>query len=935
MPPTHPSHPSYPTGTVTFLFTDIEGSTQLWERYLGAMPHALARHDSIIRKAVEMHGGVVFRTLGDAFCAAFDSATRAVAAAVAAQRELLAEPWEAAGLPSEKSLRVRMALHAGVVELHNSDYLGQPLNRVARLLDAGHGGQILLSAAAWELVRDTVPPDVELHTLGEHRLKDLTRPEHIYQAVVSGLSADFPPLHTLDARRHNLPAQATTLIGRKQEVTALRELLRRADVRLVTLTGTGGTGKTRLGLQVAAEVLDEFTDGVFFVALAPIQDPALVTSAVAQALGVREAGGRPVLEQLHDMLRHRQILLVLDNFEQVVDAAPLVSSLLEVASQLKILVTSRMPLHLYGEHEYVVPPLTLPDLRNLPPLERLTQYAAVRLFIERAQAVKLDFAVTNATAPAVAEICHRLDGLPLAIELAAARSKLFSPPVLLAHLSSRLTLLTGGPRDLPMRHQTLRAAIDWSYNLLSPSEQTLFRRLAIFVGGCTLEATRAVCNAAGDLEIDVLDGLIALTDQSLLRQDEVADGEPRFSLLETIREYALERLGESEKIDDLRRQHTTYYLALAEIAEAGLTSAERSVWMPRLEAEYDNIRGALNWIKVSGEGETALRLAGALGWFWYLGGHLREGRRWLESALEQVNTCPPTDPLVHLRAKALCALGKVAYVQGDYAQARAWLEEGSAIARTQANQHELADTLNYLGLTALSQGDYAAAQLYADESVALYRAIGNRWSIALGLIGHAYVALNQGDYPAARARTEESLKLRRDLRDTTGIAWALNLLGEVARHQGDYDQALKLSSESLEIYRRIGFTVGIALSLLNLGEVARAQGNYPRAAVLFYESLALWNEFGARREIARCLEGLAGLATARGQSARAACLYGAAEALRVAIGAPLPLGDRPTYKRDVITIRTQLDEATFEAAWATGYAMTLEQAIGYACNTEA
>jgi class 3 adenylate cyclase len=444
--------PDLPIGTVTFLFTDIEGSTQHWERHAGAMQAALARHDVLLRQTIEGHGGQVFKTVGDAFCAVFAAAPEALAAALAAQRALAVEPW-----PAEVGeVLVRMALHTGTVEQRDGAYAGPPLDRVARLASAGHGGQVLLSAATFELVRDHLPPGAGLRELGQHRLKDLARPEQIVQVIAPGLRADFPALRTLEGHPTNLPVQPTPLLGRADDLARLVALLRQHEVRLLTLTGPGGTGKTRLALQLAADLLDQFVDGALFVDLAPVSDPRLVVAAIAAALGLRETGSQPLAEIVPAYLRDKTLLLVLDNFEQIVEAASLVGALLATCPRLRLVVTSRTILHLYGEYEYPVLPLDLPPRGNVPPLERLTQYAAAALFIQRAQAVQPSFAVTNATAPAVAEICARLDGRPLAIELAAARVRLLPPPALLARLGNRLGMLTGGARNLPARQQTLR-----------------------------------------------------------------------------------------------------------------------------------------------------------------------------------------------------------------------------------------------------------------------------------------------------------------------------------------------------------------------------------------------------------------------------------------------------------------------------------------------
>jgi predicted ATPase/class 3 adenylate cyclase len=970
--------PDLPSGTVTFLFTDIEGSTQLWEQHPQAMELALAQHHTLLRQAIEAHGGQVFQIIGDAFCAAFPTAPAALRAALAAQRTLRDAAWEPTG-----PIRVRMALHTATVAVQAGDYPSGPhFNRLARLLNAGHGGQTLLSAATHELLREHLPVDTALHDLGAHQLKDLSRPEQIFQLLALDLGADFPPLRTLDRRRTNLPAQPTALIGREHELADVAALLRRADVRLVTLTGSGGTGKTRLGLQVAAELLDNFAQGVYFVNLAPLSDPELVAIALAKTLGVKETNGRPLIEDLQAALRERQQLLLLDNFEQVADAAPLVAELLAGCPCLKILVTSRVPLHLRGEKEIPVPPLALPNLQRLPTLDQLTQYAAVELFIQRAVDVQPAFAVTNDNAPAVAEICARLDGLPLAVELAAARIKLFAPEALLARLSNRLALLTRGARDLPARQQTLRNAIDWSYDLLDPGIQMLFARLAVFVGGCTPDAAEAVCNTDGYLSLDVLDGLALLVDNSLLRRAEGVDDEPRFVMLETIREYALERLVASGEAEAIRRQHATYYLALAETAEPQLIGLREVEWHDRLEREHDNLRGVLQWTLRGGsrpegtlpdtpeQAEIGLRLAGAVAWFWRRRGYMSEGRRWLEALLGRYSAAPAA-----VRAKALRGVGRLALDLDDYDRGIIWFEESRALCEQLGDKVGLAWSIDNLAYAARGQGDFAQAVTLLQESLVLFQEIGDKRGVATSLFnlsmaeegqgnqarakalakesmplfrevddrgGLAWalfqlgrIAMDQHDYAPAMVLHGESAALFRELHDHWGLAWALHHMGLVAQKQGDYLHAVSMDEESLVLFRDLNHIRGIADVLIELARIAHIQGDDARAKGLYREILALRSELGGRWHISVCLMGLAGAASAQGRFMRAARLFGAAEALDEDIDALPSAIWRARYDIAVAAARAELDEATFAAAWAAGRALTLDQAIAEALGETA
>jgi len=957
--------PDRPTGTVTFLFTDIEGSTRLWEHQHDLMQAAFQRHEAILREAIAAHGGYAYKMIGDAFQAAFQTAPDALQAALVAQRALVAEPWGPIG-----EVRVRMAVHTGTVEERGDDYVGPLLNRVARLLSTGHGGQILLTATTRELVRDQLPPGAQLRDLGEHRLKDLVRPEHVFQVVAPDLHADFPPLKSLDTRPNNLPVQATPLIGREREVVAVRDLLLRPGVRLVTLTGPGGTGKTRLGLQVAADVLDHFEHGVYFVNLDPIGDPALVASAIAQPLAVREQGGKPLLESLKDYLRDKQLLLLLDNFEQVTAAAPLVAALLAAAPRLAVLVTSREVLHLYGEHDVAVPPLTLPDPRHPLPLERLTQYEAVRLFIERARAARSDFTITHENAPAVAEICYRLDGLPLAIELAAARIRLLPPQAMLQRLTSRLRLLTGGARDLPPRQQTLRGAITWSYDLLAADEQALFRRLAVFVGGFALDAVEAVYNVSGDLDVDVLDAVDSLVGKSLLRETAPAEDELRLGMLETIREYALERLNEGGEADETRLWHAAYFLQLAEQAEPHLAGPQQIAWLNRLDLEHDNLRAALQWAIDRGDAATALRLAGSLSRFWHSRGYAGEGRQWLAQALalpyamdhvrERTKALAGAALLVTLLvvidrelaaaralaeqfislarevgderglAQALTMLGWIEARQGDPQAAQPYLHEGLALARRINDPWLLAYILRNQGLSALFRGEHATAKGFLEEAAALFRQTGDRLSLAQALMGWSVLAMGEGDLARGEALLEESIPVIREASARWYLGLYLNRLGDFARLRENYERAEGLYTEAVAIWRDLGMQADTAAALHNLGYAVLSQGDVGRARSLFAESLALHQAQDNRAGIAEGLAGLAAVAATEQQAEHAARLLGAVEALREHLGGVLWPAERHEWERYVLATRVQLEDATFEAAWAEGHAMSLEHAIAYA-----
>jgi predicted ATPase/class 3 adenylate cyclase len=874
-----------PSGTVTLLFTDIEGSTRLLQQLGERYGELRSEHQRLLRTAFRDFGGQEIDTQGDSFFVTFASASDAVQAAVTAQRALSKHPW-----PTGAVVRVRIGLHTGEPMLAGRSYVGLDVHRAARIAAAGHGGQVLLSQATRVLVERDLPAGVSLRDLGTHRLKDIPEPERLFQLVSGDLQAGFPPLRTLDARPNNLPSRLTSFVGRERETSEARRLL--GAGRLVTLTGPGGSGKTSLALRVASELLDsehgeEFEDGVFFVALAPIGDPSLVVSTIAQTLGVREAAGGSLLDHLKAALRDKRLLLVLDNFEQILPTAPLVSELLAAAPRLKILVTSRAVLRLSGEKDYPVPPLALPEVGRELNAEGLSRYAAVALFVERALDAKPDFMMTDENASAVAEICARVDGLPLAIELAAARVRLLPPRALLARLARRLPLLVGGARDLPARQQTLRDTIAWSYDLLGEEEQALVRQLGVFVGGFTLEAAEAVC--AG--ESDLLDGLASLVDKSLLLQAE-QQGEPRFRMLETIREYALEVLLTSGEATEIQRRHAAHFLALAEAAEPELHKTQQATWLNRLEWEHDNLRAAVRWSLESNDAEPALRLAGALGRFWEVRGFLSEGQRWLDRALDlAVAAQPPVSARV--KGAALGAAGTLAYVRSEYERAVALLQ----------------------------------------DSLGLWRELGNRAGVATSLHNLSRVRFYQGDHERAVRLCEESLALHRELGDKRGVALSLNTLGVIARNRGNPTAARALLEESLGLFRVLGDPWGIGQLLNNLARVARDLGDWVWTAELCAESLALFREVGDRQGLAWVLSNLAIVAHSREAWASAARLFGVVDALRAALGSSslsMSPAERSTYEAAVAVTRSKLGEERFSAAWAAGRVLPLEQATAEA-----
>lgn len=908
--------PDLPTGTVTLLFTDIEGSTRLLQRLGPDYARVLGEHQAVLRAAFVAQGGAEVDTQGDAFFVAFATASQALAAAVAATRALATSDW-----PTDGVVRVRMGLHTGSPQVVGDHYIGLDVHRAARIASAGHGGQILLSDVTRKLVESALTEGLSLRDLGSHRLKDIQQPERLSQVIIPGLPADFPPLKTLDRRQHNLPTQPTPLLDRTEPLGILTAWLRH-DARLVTLTGPGGTGKTRLAIQAAAELVDAFPDGVWLVRLSRLTDPALVIPTIAQTLGLKETSGQSLAELLRAYVEDKRLLLVLDNFEQVVGAAAEIADLLEASQGLRALVTSRAPLRLRGEREYPLVPLALPDSRQPLSPDHLSQYAALALFIERASAAQPNFTVTATNAPAIATICARLDGLPLAIELAAARVKMLPPEALLARLSSRLGLLTGGARDLEPRQQTMRAAIAWSEQLLTLAEQALFQRLAVFVDGCALEAVEEVCAApegTAPLELDLLDGLSMLVDHSLVRQRDEG-GEPRFDMLHVIREYALERIEMRDggrEAEALRRAHAVYYLALVEQAEPKLTGLDAAVWLDRLEREHDNLRAALSWARERGEVEMGLRLVSAAGRFWATRGYLGEGRAWVESML------------------ALESAASDAHREQDAGEARgAGSGESGLAGAAPTVERARARAFRAGGSLALWQGDYAVAARWLEQAVLHARRAGDMRTAAAALRNLGSIAEEQGDLERASKLEEESLELAREIDDQINVASALNNLGIIAWRQGDLERAGDRFTEALALARTMGDQQDISTYLGNVGVVMRQRGELAQAEALFREALAVHRELNDPLGYAQGLENLAATAAVAGQSERTARLAGAAMTIRETIAVPLSPSNREDLEPKLATARAALGEVAWAEAYAAGRALTMEQAIAEALGEE-
>lgn len=913
------------TGTVTFLFTDVEGSTQRWERDRTAMGSALRRHDELVRDAIAAHGGDIFKTVGDAFCAIFPTASEALAASLDAQRALLSEDFS-----TIDGALVRMALHTGTAETRDGDYFGPALNRVARLLATAHGGQVVLSSASAELLRGELAPEIGLLDLGPHKLKDLARPEHVYQLVAPGLRESFPPLRSLDELPNNLPLQLTSFVGREEDLHAIKALLR--DDRLVTLVGSGGAGKTRCAIQVGAELLDAFRDGVWLVELAPISDPALVASAIAQVLSVRESLTEPMLETLVAQLKHRRMLLLLDNCEHVIDAArSVVAAILRACSQSRILATSRESLNVGGEQVFRLPSLGVPPAREAVTAQAARSYGAVTLFADRASASDTRFALTDENARFVSEISRRLDGIPLAIELAAARIKVLSPQELAKRLDERFRVLTGGDRSALPRHQTMRALIDWSYDLLSEEERTLFRKLSIFAGGFTLESAAAVCGDETLDELAVLELLTSLVDKSLMHAEPGGDV-TRYGLLESTRQYAREKLIERGELDAVAAAHAEAFLALAQRLEKSYDTTRDDDWFPQVEPEMENWRAALEWA-LGARRDVVLgqRLAGALGRMWaFL--TAAEGLRWIHAAQEAIDATTPLEVVARLYLVEAPLDGVLGLHRASYVAAARALEH----YRTLSDSDGIAQAQRHAGRGLVFGGNFAEGEALLREALAAFRASGARILTGAALENLAIARNAQIDLEGARALYSEALAIfRAEGAERLAASLATNL-AEAEFRDGNAETAIALAKEALASDRRAIFSYRTAFLMCNIAAYLVSLRRYDVARARAREALKIARDVHYEVALVWALQHLAAVAALRPNAdaerlredrRRAARLLAYIDARLSSLEALREYTEEQEYDEVQAALRASLDEDEFAKLADEGRAWSEDQAV--------
>lgn len=917
-----------PAGTVTFLFTDIEGSTKLAQEHPDEMPSLIAQHNEILNESIVAHHGFTFRIVGDSFSASFHTASDALNAALDAQRKLQNESW------SPASIKVRMGINTGAAQWKD-DPQGQSafyegyatLALTQRIMSVGHGGQILLSQTTHDLVKDEHDSKTELRDMGEHRLKDIAKPEHLYQVVATDLFSDFPPLTTLATSTHNLPLQLTSFIGRERELTEAKKLL--SSTRLLTFIGPGGTGKSRLSLQVAAEQLSKFKDGIWLTELAPLADPTYIISTIASTFHLREVQGVPLSETITNYLRGKHLLLILDNCEHLIEAcAKITDQLLHNCPNLKIIASSREALGIDGETVYNVPSLALPSARDGRSKDWM-EYESIRLFIERAIQANSQFTLTGENAPAVAQICERLDGIPLAIELAAARVKLFTPQQIAERLGDRFKLLTGGNRAALPRQQTLHALIDWSYLTLNETEQNVLCQLAVFSGGWTFEAAESVAGA-----MEAMEGLSGLVNKSLVHVEE-QEGQSRYHYLETIRQYAMEKLLESGDAVGVRDRHLAHFMELSRRAEGHFKTPQRLAWMNRLESEHDNIRAALGWA-LDSEPESALEMACLLSTFWMSNNHLTEGCNWCQAAITRAEELlMDRDKIAPTLARAYVVLAILSVNRGEHSTGLIAAKQSVDLARELDDKSILVHALGFVGFSSAFLGDVELAFAALHEAEDICRKMGYRQELAEVLQALTYVTMEVHGSKATeqlQAYMEESLALSQGSMDPESAVRTEGLLARLALFRGDVNEARKHADLMLDRHREMGDQLAVTGHQSEMAHAARQLGNFEEALTLYHETLPDWQKIGHRGAVAHQLECFAFIANAQEQGERAVKLMSAAEALREASNSPRTPQERIEYDNELASLRAGIDEQAFTSLWAEGRSMTMEQAIEYALS---
>jgi predicted ATPase/class 3 adenylate cyclase/DNA-binding XRE family transcriptional regulator len=906
----------FPSGTVHLLFSDIGGSTQLAQRLGEKYVQILERHQHILRDTFTKWKGYEVSTHGDSFFAVFSRATDAVSAAVEAQYALAQEKWI-----QDIRLQVRMGIHTGEPMLVSQDYVGVDVHRAARICAAAYPGQVLLSNQTRVMVERHLPPDVALRELGKYRLKDLNEPEHLCQVVIPGLPSDFPALKSLEVMPNNLPVQLTSFIGREREIGEIEQLLNSA--RLITLTGAGGTGKTRLAIEVTRKIGNRYPDGVWLVDLALLPEPTLIWQSIASVLGIRDEANRTLTQTLTDFLRSKNLLLLFDNCEHLISAcAQVVGVLLQTCPQLQILATSREPLGITGENQYYVPTLTTPQIDTEMFLEQLSRTEAVRVFLDRAVMVRPAFKLTKANALAVAQICRRLDGIPLAIELAAARVKGLSVEQIAERLDDRFSLLSVGNRTALQRHQTLRAIIDWSYNLLSEKERILLSRLSIFAGGWTLESATEVCLVVQIEERDVLNLLLNLSDKSLVIIEE-QDGETRYRFLETIRQYALEKLAESGEERLVRNRHLDFFIHFAEEAERNYRSAKQLHWFRLMERERDNFRAALDYVLHTDQVEISLRLVGTAFWLWFFQGPWSEGLIWTEAALVHA-----PDLRTKSGAKVRMALGLLQFAQSNYSAARTNLENSLSIWQELGDKWWSAFVLGFLGLVQRPR-DQQAASHSLEESLRLATDTGEDWILAFALWNSGENALHLKNLSRAESMLNQSLGLGQALGDRMLQNEALRALGEVHEAKQEYGQAVDLYRESLAIVQELRDITNVSHLYFNVGRALQLAGDNQQAKEYFLDALNQSRRLGKKAGEVRALAGLGVVAAAEGKAERAVTLLTASQSLFAKLGSSFPSTQSAWLDRHLEAARTELDEKQLVGLSSRAQAMPLSEVVQY------